>query len=462
MAAEKNSTSEDSLKENLFGVSEELVQAISSALENNDAPKIQALIKDLHAADVSDLIISLNSESRKQFVSIIKDSLNPDVLANLDIPTRVQVLKMLGPNLIAEALKSLASDDALEVLSSLGKEHQAKVLQSLPSRERAMFEKFLSYPKDSAGRLMQRELVCVPPFWTVSETLNFIKNYHDLPEHFYTIYIIDPRHHPLGEISLSLLLRQQEETVVSDIMSQDMRSIQVTKDQEEVAFAFRHYGLVSAPVIDETGRIVGMITVDDVVDVIGEEVEEDILHIAKVHELHVNESVTNTAYWRIRWLIITLVNTLIASFVIAQFQVSIQKMTALSFLMTINAAMGGNSGMQVVTIVVRAIATRQLRESDIWRSVSREVFVSLITGTFFAFLLGSIAAFWVNDIWLGIILAVALFCNMLWAAFAGTMLPILIHRLGLDPAVSAGPILTTTTDVFGYAIFLGLATLILL
>ncbi len=462
MAIEKNSTSEDSLKENLFGVSEELVQAISSALENKDDPKIQALIKDLHAADVSDLIISLNPESRKQFVSTIKDSLNPDVLANLDIPTRVQVLKMLGPNLIAEALKSLASDDALEVLSSLGKEHQAKVLQSLPSRERAMFEKFLSYPKDSAGRLMQRELVCVPPFWTVSETINFIKNYHDLPEHFYTIYIIDPRHHPLGEISLSLLLRQQEETVVSDIMSQDMRSILVTKDQEEVAFAFRHYGLVSAPVIDETGRIVGMITVDDVVDVIGEEVEEDILHIAKVHELHVNESVTNTAYWRIRWLIITLVNTLIASFVIAQFQVSIQKMTALSFLMTINAAMGGNSGMQVVTIVVRAIATRQLRESDIWRSVSREVFVSLITGTFFAFLLGSIAAFWVNDIWLGIILAVALFCNMLWAAFAGTMLPILIHRLGLDPAVSAGPILTTTTDVFGYAIFLGLATLILL
>ncbi len=462
MVNEKNSISEDSLKENLFGVSEELVQSISSALENKDDRKIQTLIKDLHAADVADLITSLHSESRELFVSKIKDSLNPDVLANLDVPTRVQVLKMLGPDLIAEALKSVASDDALEVLSSLEKEHQEKVLQSLPSRERAMLEKFLSYPKDSAGRLMQRELVCVPPFWTVSETLHFIQNYHDLPEHFYTIYIIDPRHHPLGEISLSLLLRHQEETVVSDIMNQDMRSILVTKDQEEVAFAFRHYGLVSAPVVDESGRIVGMITVDDVVDVIGEEVEEDILHISKVHEVNVNEPITNTAYWRIRWLIITLVNTLIASFVIAQFQVSIQKMTALSFLMTINAAMGGNSGMQVVTIVVRAIATRQLRESDIWRAVSREVFVSLITGTFFACLLGGIAAFWVKDILLGVILAVALFCNMLWAAFAGTMLPILIHRLGLDPAVSAGPILTTTTDVFGYAIFLGLATLILL
>ena len=462
MVTENPSLPEEPLTENLFGVSEERIHAISVALENTDYEKVHQLIEDLHAADVADLITSLQPEPREHFVSIIKDSLNPEILANLDIPTRVQVLKMLGHELIAVALNSLASDDALEVLSSLEKEQQERVLQAMPPRERAMLEKFLSYPKDSAGRLMQRELVCVPPFWTVSETIQFIQNSHDLPEHFYTIYIIDPRQTPLGEISLSLLLRHQPDTVVSDIMQQDIRSILVTKDQEEVAFAFRHYGLVSAPVIEESGRIVGMITVDDVVDVIGEEVEEDILHISKVHESNVNEPVSNTAYWRIRWLIITLVNTLIASFVIAQFQVSIQKMTALSFLMTINAAMGGNSGMQVVTIVVRAIATRQLRESDIWRAVSREVLVSLITGTFFACILGGIAAVWVNDLWLGVILAVALFCNMLWAAFAGTMLPILIHRLGLDPAVSAGPILTTTTDVFGYAIFLGLATLFLL
>lgn len=453
---------EDIQTETLFGISKERIEAISLALENKDDIKVHELIEDLHAADVADLISSLESDLREHFVSIIKESLNPDILANLDIPTRVRVLKMLGHELIAEALKSLASDDALEVLISLEKEQQERVLQALAPRERAMLEKFLSYPKDSAGRLMQRELVCVPPFWTVSETLQFIQNSHDLPENFYTIYVIDSRHNPLGEITLSLLLRHAPNTVVSDIMKQDIRTILVTKDQEEVAFAFRHYALVSAPVIEDSGRIVGMITVDDVVDVIGEEVEEDILHISKVHELSVNESVNKTAYWRIRWLIITLINTLIASFVIAQFQVSIQKMTALSFLMTINAAMGGNSGMQVVTIVVRALATRQLRESDIWKAVSREVLVSLVTGSFFACLLGGIAALWVNDVWLGAILAVALFCNMLWAAFAGTILPIVIHRLGLDPAVSAGPILTTTTDVFGYAIFLGLATLILL
>lgn len=318
-----SSLSEDPLTENLFGVSEERIHAISFALEKKDDIKVHQLIEDLHAADVADLIASLPSELREHFVSIIKDSLNPDILANLDIPTRVQVLKMLGHELIADALKSLASDDALEVLISLEKDQQERVLQSMAPRERAMLEKFLSYPKDSAGRLMQRELVCVPPFWTVSETLQFIQNYHDLPENFYTIYIIDSRHHPLGEITLSLLLRHEPDTVVSDIMQQDIRTILVTKDQEEVAFAFRHYGLVSAPVIEESGRIVGMITVDDVVDVIGEEVEEDILHISKVHELSVNESVSNTAYWRIRWLIITLVNTLIASFVIAQFQVSI-------------------------------------------------------------------------------------------------------------------------------------------
>jgi len=310
--------------------------------------------------------------------------------------------------------------------------------------------------------LMQREIVCVPPFWTVGETVSFIRDTYGLPENFYTIYVVDSRHHPLGEIYLSALLRHHENTPVSEIMGKIQKVISVDQDEGEVVDLFQHYNLVSAPVVDASGHIVGMVMIDDVFDVAEEETEKSFLNLAKVHESDFRAPISTTAYWRIRWLAITLVNTLIASFVISRFQVSIQKISALSFLMTINAAMGGNAGMQVVTIVIRALGTHSLREREMWKAVRKEVSVGLLTGGFFSLLLGGIAALWVHDMHLGIILSLALLANILWAAFAGTILPIVIQRMGLDPAVSAGPILTTTTDVLGYALFLGLATLFLL
>ncbi|ARN84820.1 magnesium transporter [Candidatus Nucleicultrix amoebiphila] len=446
----------------LYGVSPALADEIESALNSNNFTIVQGLIEGLHAADVADLMKGLSADHRRVFIEAIKTTLDPEILAELEDTIRKDALEVLDTQEIAEAVSDLESDDALDLIEDLEEDQKQEVLSAIPAVERAILEEVMTYPEESAGRLMQREMVCVPTFWTVTEAIAFIRSNEELPENFYTIYVVDPRHHPIGEIPLSKLLQYKGDKAVSDIMNTDLHQIPVTKDQEEVAALFQHYGLVSAPVVDPSGRIVGMITVDDVVSVIEEEAEEDIMLMAKVSESDFNAPVLTASYMRIRWLVITLVNTLLAAFVISQFQDSIKKITALSFLMTINAAMGGNAGMQVVTIVVRALATRSLREGDTWRAITKEILVGFVTGSFFSFILGGIAILWLQDIHLGIILSTAIICNILWAAFAGTLFPIIIHKMGLDPALSAGPLLTTTTDVLGYAVFLGLATAFLM
>lgn len=458
-----NLPTEQSSEEVLFGVSDDIVQQVASDLDEQRHQEILTQVESLHAADIADLIRALPTEYKEPFVKLTKQFISPDVLAELEEdPVLPIVFEILGTRRLATALSDMNSDDAFHVIQELEDDQKRKVLEKISPGERALFEESLSYPEDSAGRLMQREIVCVPAFWNVGEALSFIRDSEGLPKNYYNIYVVNPKHHPIGEIPLSYLLSHPLDKSVSEIMDTDIHPIPVATDQEEVAQSFKHYARVSAPVVDANTRIVGMITVDDVVEVIEEEVEEDIMHMAKVSESDFYNPVMSTVYMRVRWLVITLVNSLLAAYVISQFEESIDKITALSFLMTINAAMGGNSGMQVVTVVVRALATRSMRDGDTWRAVRKELSVGFCIGSIFSVTLGVIAAFWVMDVSMGIILAVALMCNMLWAAFAGTLLPILVHRMGLDPAISAGPILTTTTDVFGYAIFLGLATIILL
>jgi magnesium transporter len=447
----------------LFGVTPEVLDEITKALEQKADERIRELVGPLHAADIADLIYRLDREQRVEFFHAIIPIFKPEVLIEVEDSVRQDIFKFLDIETLANAISKLPSDEAGTIIEDLQEDQQEEILKALPATKRILFEKYLTYPEKSAGRLMQREIVCVPPFWNVGEAISFIRETPGLPKRFYDLFVVDAQNHPSGKIALHTLLRYPTDTVVSTVMDAELHKIPVRADQEEVALSFDHYGLISAPVINEAGRIVGMITVDDVMDVIEEEAEEDILHMNKVSpETDFYAPIIHTAYWRIRWLLITIVNTLMASYVIAQFESSIQKITALSFLMTINAAMGGNSGMQVVTVVVRALATRYVLETDIWRAVRKEVGVGVLVGSACALILGVFAAVWQHDVALGIILALALMCNILWAAFAGALLPIIIDRLGLDPAVSAGPILTTTTDVLGYAIFLGLATLFLL
>ncbi len=446
----------------LFGVSTERLHQISDALDAQQFSVVQELIAPLKAPDLANVIQELSPDLRRIFLSRFKEALTPETLIEFDEELLQEAYDVLGTEGIAAAVQELESDEAFELIEDLEDEQQQEVLRAIPATERAIIEESFSYPEDSAGRIMQRETVCVPPFWTVEEALNFVRTAEGMPSHFYTVYVVDPRHHPIGWIDLATLIRKPMDQRIGDIMETELTLIQVTQDQEEVSKVFRHYNLVSAPVVDGSGRMLGTILMDNVVTVIEEEAEEDIFHIARLRESDLYSSVTSTSYWRIRWLIVTLINTLMASFVISRFESSIQSITALSFLMTINAAMGGNAGMQALTVVIRALATRDIRQTDFWKVIRKELSVSLLTGTFFALMLGAVAGFWVGNPKIGVILGTSVLFNIIWAAFAGSALPLIIERLNLDPAVSAGPILTSTTDIVGYSIFLGLATLILL
>ncbi len=450
-----------------FGVSAGLRDAMEDALLNQNFEGVKKLLIDLRAQDISDLINHLKHRFREPLFHLLKEDLDPQILVGVTPSLQIELLNLLDIEQVVSVIKKLPSDDALGLLETMDEEWVHRILKRIPVSERSTFEQVLQYPDKSAGRLMQREVVCVPEHWCVAQVLTFIrdrpKSMVQLPRFFYDVFVVNPRHHPVGRVPVNQLLRHDSETLIQDIMMENVNAFPDVADQEDVAQAFKHYALVSAPIISSSGRIIGMVTVDDIVHVLEEEAEEDILYMNKVKgDSDFYAPIPTTAYWRTRWLLITLVNTLIASYVISQFQASIQQITALSFLMTINAAMGGNAGMQVVTVVVRALATRSLLEEDTWRAVRKELGVSLLAGGFCSLLLGVIAGFWVNSVTLGIILSVSLICNMLWASFAGTLLPIIVSRFNLDPAISAGPILTTTTDVFGYALFLGLATLFLM
>jgi len=452
----------NSAEDQLLGVSQEQIQAIITALDEGNLQGVRDIVQGFDPADVAVALEYLPSDKRHDLVEILRPNFDPEILAELADTVREDVAEQLGSKDLAAAVAELDSDDAVAVLEYLEEDQQREVLDAIPVGERVILEEVLTYPEYSAARLMQREIVCVPSFWTVKQSLEHIRNEKNLPDRFFDVFVVDPKHQPIGEIPLSELLKHHWDKAVVDIMWTDIKRIPATMDQEEVAILFRKYNLVSSPVVDEEGRIIGMVTIDDVVDVIDEEAEEDIMHLAGVSESDFFSPMLSTSYARIRWLVITLINTLLAVTVISQFEATIQQMVALAVLMPIAAAMGGNSGMQVVTVTVRALATRELGATNMTRSVMKEVVVGLINGVVFGAIMGTIAGFWFGEWSLGVVLACAMLFNMLWAALAGTLLPLGVARMGMDPAISAGPLLTTTTDIFGFAIFLGLAKIFLL
>jgi magnesium transporter len=336
------------------------------------------------------------------------------------------------------------------------------VLQSVPAQERILLQQSLTFPEDSAGRLMQRELVAVPAHWTVGETIDFLRSNKELPDDFYDLFVVDETHKPAGSVPLSRVLRSPRPTRLSDLMETELRLVPADTDQEQVAYLFRQYALVSAPVVDDAGRLIGVVTVDDVVRVIDEEAEEDLMKIVGASDTDFHAPPHIIAWQRVRWLIVTLINTMIAATVISQFQDTIQHTVALAVLMPIVAAMGGNAGVQVITVTVRALATRDITpQSNVLRIIGKELVVALLNALVFAAILGVLATWWFGHPQLGLVLAGAMIFNMVWAGMAGTLIPLIMDRLGFDPAVGAGPFLTTTTDVLGFFSFLGLATLFL-
>jgi len=446
---------------------QDLEALVVESIDAEDSARVHDIVDELHYADLADLIERLSKDDRDALVKTIGVELDPEVLSELDETIREHVFEIIGDAQVANAIAEVDSDDAVMMLEEMDEDRQKQVLEQIPDEERTLIEESLSYPEDSAGRLMQREVVTVPSHWNNGQYIDFMRRMADgdedeLPSIFYDIFVVDVRHHPVGAVSLSNVLRTRRQVPVTDMMAEDMHVIDVMTDQEDIAFLFRQRDLVSAPVIDLDGRLVGAITIDDVVDVIHEEHEEDIMRLGGVSEDDLYQAAITTTRARFSWLVVNLLTAILASVVIGLFDATIQQAVALAVLMPIVASMGGNAGTQTLTVTVRALATKELTSTNAARVITKEVIVGCFNGVVFAVLSGLFVWFWFESQMLGIVIASAMVINMIIAGFAGTTIPIMLERAGADPAIASSVFLTTVTDVVGFFAFLGLATLILL
>ncbi|HEX2726680.1 MAG TPA: magnesium transporter, partial [Beijerinckiaceae bacterium] len=416
--------------------------------------------EDLHEADLGDLLEALDPERRPRLIELLGRDFDFAALTEVDDAVRDDILEELEPQTVAEGVRELDSDDAVSILEDLDEADRAEILDQLPMPERIALQRSLDYPEDSAGRRMQTEFIAVPPFWTVGQTIDFMRETADLPDTFYEIFVIDPAYHLCGTVPLDKMLRSKRPIRIGDIMVSEPDVVRATDDQEDVARLFQHYNLVSAAVVDESNRLVGVIMVDDIVDVIEEEADEDLKALGGVHaEEELSDDVLYTARSRFTWLFVNMLTALAAATVIRMFEGTIQKMVALAVLMPVVASMGGNAGTQTMTIAVRALATRELGRANAWRIVRRELCVGLLNGLAFALIVGVIAATWFEIADLGVVIGLALLTVLTSAALGGILIPLALDRMGVDPAVSSGPFVTTITDIVGFFSFLGIATL---
>ncbi len=447
----------------LYGLRPAVVDAVSDAARAGHAKQVRRLIHPLHHSDVADLLERLPSDVRFRVVDFSRRTLPPEVLPELDDAVRDEVLDILEPKQVAAAVSDLSTDDAVEILEDLDHATRQEILTAVEPEDRLLIEDSLSYPDDSAGRLMQRESVAVAQTWTVGEVIDHMRESADLPDDFYDIFVVDGRSRALvGGLPLNKLLRTGRPARIAAIMDRNITIIPATMDQEDVAILFRDRDLVSAPVVDDDNRLVGMITVDDVVDVIDEEAEEDLLKLSGVSETDFYQDMIQTTRRRFSWLGINLVTAIAASVVIAIFARTIEQVVALAILMPIVASMGGIAGTQTLTVAVRAIAMRDFGPGKASRFILKEVSVGLANGIVFAAVMGLVASLWFADPGLGAIVAVAMVLNLAIAGLSGAMVPFLLDRRGVDPAIASPVILTTVTDVIGFLTFLGLATVFLL
>ncbi len=452
----------DESADNAPELSDDLIHEIREQIDQGLIADAADQAAPLHVADQADLLEQLNREEREVLVGEIRDQFDPELLTHLDETVRAEVLEVLSPEEVGAAIAQLETDDAIELLEDLDEPEQAALIESLPMPDRIAVEQGLGYPEDSAGRLMQRQLVAAPEFWTVGQTIDYLRADADLPDEFYDIYIVDPKFCPVGSIPLSKILRSKRNVHLNDLTMKELYSVPVEMDQEEVGFRFSQYDLVSAPVVDADGRLVGVITIDDVVEVIEDEAEEDILRLGGVSEADIFASPIRTSLRRFPWLLINLATAVLASVVIAQFEDAIGKVVALAVLMPIVASMGGNAGTQTLTVVVRALAVREVTTANAFRVLLKEFLAGSVNGLMFMAAGLAIAFFWYQDPTLGVLFGLAMVITLVAGVLAGVCIPLLLDRWGFDPAVSSGVFLTTVTDVVGFFVFLGLASLYLL
>ena len=439
----------------------QFVAAVEAAVKADDADGVKRHAGPLDPPDTADLIRALEPDLRPALVRLLGDAFDFTALTDLDETERVQLLGALPVATVAKGVSELESDDAVYLLEDLDTADQAAILAEIPALERVTLERGLEYPEDSAGRRMQTDFIAVPPFWSVGQTIDYLRSAEDLPDDFYEVFVVDAAYRLVGTVALNRLLRAQRPVKIAEIMDEKQHTVRATDDQEVVARLFERYDLVSTAVVDAAGRLVGVITVDDIVDVIQEEADEDMRLLGGVGDEEVSDTVFTTARLRLPWLLINMMTAFVAASVVAAFEDTIKALVTLAVLMPVNAALGGNAGTQALTVAVRALATRDLRASNRGRVVLREVGVGLLNGVVLATIAGTVAGLLFNNPLLGLVLASAMVGTVLFATLLGILVPLTLERVGVDPAIASGVFVTTSTDVFGFFAFLGLATLLI-
>ncbi|MDO8884850.1 MAG: magnesium transporter [Pseudotabrizicola sp.] len=445
------------------GLDTRRVASILTAVAAGDTVELKRLLEPLHAADVADLLEQIRGEDRRQLLTMWSGEIDGDILSEISDSIREEVIESLPPSVVAEAMRDLDTDDVVDILEDLEEPAQEAILSTLNSADRLAVEQALAYPEYSAGRLMQREVVTAPEHWTVGEMIDHLRSVDWLPDQFYHVILVDPRMKPVSYVTLGRLLSARRDVGLMAIVEESFRTIKATEPEADVAYLFNQYHLISCPVVDEHGRLVGVITIDDAMNVLDEEHQEDMLRLAGVNdESSVSDGAVETARGRLPWLMINLLTASLSAMVISRFEATIEAIVVLAALMPIVASTGGIAGTQSLAVAVRALATRDLTASNAKRVVFRELGAGLLNGLGLALVLGLAGTFLFGDWRLGLVLASAMMVNQVVAALGGVLVPLSLNRMGLDPALASGTFVTTLTDVMGFFAFLGLATLVLL
>jgi magnesium transporter len=449
-------------KEASYFIGKDKMAVVRSALASGNRTNLTEALEPLHPADIADLIEQLSTTDRARFIRLYDNKFYGDILSEIDEHIREQVISELNPDVLAEAVRDLESDDVVDLVEDLEEKQKETILDALEEGDRLAVQSLLRYPEQSAGRLMQREVVMAPEHWSVGMAMDFLRNNANLPEQFYHIVLVDPRLHPVGNVSLGKLMSSKRSVLLQTIIEDAFQVIPADQDEAEVAYAFNQYHLISAPVIDRENRLVGVITIDDAMVVLDEELEEDIMLLAGVGDGSVSDTIIETVRGRLPWLAVNLVTAILASIVIAQFEETIAQFVVLAILMPIIASMGGNAATQSLTMAVRAIATKDISSTNIGRVIRREIGVGVLTGLIFALSMGLIGVIWFGTAMLGVVIALSMLINLTVANLAGTTIPVLLDKFGIDPALASGAFVTTVTDVVGFFAFLSIAGILLL
>mgnify|MGYP002527298716 FL=1 len=441
-----------------FEFNKEFINVLSKKIKDNDTAFLNRTLKELHPSDSADLIENLIPENRTKLIEIEGFNLDPEIFIELNESIQTEIFILLSTESIVNILRRLESDNALKILENLDEKKKNTVLNKLPPKDRFILQEGLSYPEDSAARIMQREFTAIPSNWSVGQTIDYLRENKDLPEEFLEIFIVDSDFKPIGTVPSSKVLRASRDSKMNLIMSEMPVLIPVDMDKEEVGRIFENYNLISAGVVDKTNKLVGMITGDDVVTVVKEEAEEDVLRLAGVGDEEITDSVLKKTKRRFNWLLLNLFTALLATWVISKFGATIEQMVALAFLMPIVASMGGNAGMQTLAVTIRAIATKELSSGNLTQVVTKEFIIGVLNGIIFAAITALIVQLWFKEINLSILIAVAMVLNMMVAGLFGILVPVSLKKFNIDPAIASSVFVTTITDVIGFLSFLGIGS----